>query len=57
MPILAGFHVEGNDHLILHAFVAKVLLLPEEEILRFGGYPRNLSRSPIVPIRCWLRQA
>jgi hypothetical protein len=29
MPILAGFHVEGNDHLILHAFVAKVLLLPE----------------------------
>jgi hypothetical protein len=33
MPILAGFHVEGNDYLILHAFVAKVLLLPEEEIL------------------------
>jgi hypothetical protein len=33
MPILAGFHVEGNDHLILHAFVAKVLLLPEDEIL------------------------
>jgi hypothetical protein len=33
MPILAGFHVEGNDHLILHALVAKVLLLPEEEIL------------------------
>lgn len=32
MPILAGFHVEGNDHLILHAFVAKVLQLPEEEI-------------------------
>src|SRR5258708_15543462 len=23
----------------------------------FGGYPRKLSRSPIVPILCWLRQA
>ena len=32
MPILAGFHVEGNDHLILRALVAKVLLLPEDEI-------------------------
>jgi hypothetical protein len=32
MPILAGFHVEGNDHLILHALVAKMLQLPEEEI-------------------------
>lgn len=32
MPILAGFHVEGNDHLILQAFVAKVLQLPEGEI-------------------------
>jgi hypothetical protein len=32
MPILAGFHVEGNDHLILHAFVAKVLQVPEGEI-------------------------
>ncbi|MFL6389581.1 MAG: hypothetical protein ACJ71U_19040 [Terriglobales bacterium] len=32
MPILAGFHVEGNDHIILHALVAKVLLLPEDEI-------------------------
>jgi hypothetical protein len=32
MPILAGFHVEGNDHLVLHALVAKVLLLPEDEI-------------------------
>ncbi|HEY2170247.1 MAG TPA: hypothetical protein VGJ30_11525, partial [Candidatus Angelobacter sp.] len=27
-----GFHVEGNDHIILHALVAKVLLLPEDEI-------------------------
>jgi hypothetical protein len=33
MPILAGFHVEGNDHLILHALVAKMLALPEAEIL------------------------
>lgn len=32
MPILAGFHVEGNDYIILHALVAKVLLLPEDEI-------------------------
>jgi hypothetical protein len=32
MPILAGFHVEGSDHLILRAFVAKILLLPEDEI-------------------------
>ena len=32
MPMLAGFHVEGNDHLILRALVAKVLLLPEDEI-------------------------
>jgi len=32
MPILAGFHVEGNDHLILRALVAKMLPLPEEEI-------------------------
>ncbi|MGD0009576.1 MAG: hypothetical protein ABSE93_13660 [Terriglobia bacterium] len=32
MPLLAGFHVEGNDHLILRALVAKVLLLPEDEI-------------------------
>jgi len=32
MPILAGFHVEGQDHLILLAFVAKILDLPEEEI-------------------------
>ncbi|MBZ5521740.1 MAG: hypothetical protein LAP21_05825 [Acidobacteriia bacterium] len=32
MPIRAGFHVEGNDHLILHALVAKMLVLPEEEI-------------------------
>src|ERR1700731_3789444 len=23
----------------------------------FGGYPRNLSRSPIVPILCCFRQA
>lgn len=33
MPILAGFHVEGSDHLIFHALVAKLLLLPEDEIL------------------------
>jgi hypothetical protein len=33
MPILAGFHVEGNDHLILHALVAKLLQLPEDDIL------------------------
>ncbi|MGA2336819.1 MAG: hypothetical protein WA383_09140 [Terriglobales bacterium] len=32
MPILAGFHVEGNDHLILHALVAKVLSIPEAHI-------------------------
>jgi len=32
MPVLAGFHVEGNDHLILHALVSKVLLMPENEI-------------------------
>jgi hypothetical protein len=32
MPILAGFHVEGNDHLILRAFVAKVLMLAEDDI-------------------------
>jgi hypothetical protein len=32
MPILAGFHVEGNDYLILRALVAKVLPLPEDEI-------------------------
>jgi hypothetical protein len=32
MPILGGFHVEGNDHLILHAFAAKLLELPENEI-------------------------
>ncbi len=32
MPILAGFHVEGNDHLILRAFVAKALALPEDQI-------------------------
>lgn len=32
MPIRAGFHVEGNDYLILHALVAKMLVLPEDEI-------------------------
>jgi len=32
MPILAGFHVEGHDHLILRAFVSKVLPLPEDDI-------------------------
>lgn len=32
MPMLAGFHVEGNDHLILHALVAKILQVPEQEI-------------------------
>jgi hypothetical protein len=32
MPILAGFHVEGHDHLILRAILAKVLLVPEDEI-------------------------
>ncbi|HMD95778.1 MAG TPA: hypothetical protein VKM93_00390 [Terriglobia bacterium] len=32
MPILAGFHVEGHDHLILRAFVAKALPLPEDQI-------------------------
>ena len=32
MPILAGFHVEGNDYLILHALVAKLLAISEDEI-------------------------
>ncbi|HLJ25573.1 MAG TPA: hypothetical protein VKY85_02575 [Candidatus Angelobacter sp.] len=32
MPILGGFHVEGNDHLILHALLAKLLTLREDEI-------------------------
>jgi len=32
MSILAGFHVEGNDYLILRAFTAKILQLPEEKI-------------------------
>jgi hypothetical protein len=32
MPILAGFHVEGHDHLILRAFVARALPLPEDQI-------------------------
>lgn len=30
MAILVGFHVEGNDYLVLHAFVARILQLPEE---------------------------
>src|SRR5436309_2791013 len=32
MAILAGFHAEGNDYLILHAIVAKLLLVDENEI-------------------------
>jgi hypothetical protein len=32
MAILGGFHVEGYDHLILRAFVAKALQLPEDQI-------------------------
>ncbi len=32
MAILAGFHVEGNDHLILLALLAKIVQLPEQEI-------------------------
>jgi len=32
MPILAGFHVEGSDHLILRALVAKVLVISEDDI-------------------------
>jgi len=32
MPVLAGFHAEGNDHLILHAFAAKLLGLGEDAI-------------------------
>lgn len=33
MPILAGFHAEGNDYLILHALLAKLLPMREEDIL------------------------
>lgn len=33
MPILAGFHVEGHDHLVLRAFAARILDLPEQEII------------------------
>lgn len=43
MPILAGFHVEGNDYLILRAFVAKVLQL--EELLILGGQ-QSVQRKP-----------
>jgi len=32
MPILGGFHAEGNDYLILHAIVAKLLVVEEAEI-------------------------
>ncbi len=32
MAILVGFHVEGWDHLILRAFLAKLLGLAEGEI-------------------------
>lgn len=32
MPILVGFHVEGNDHIILHALIAKMLGLAKEDI-------------------------
>jgi len=32
MPLRVGFHVEGWDHLILRAYLAKLLELPEDDI-------------------------
>jgi len=33
MPFLVGFHVEGNDYLILRALAAKLLAIPEDDIV------------------------
>jgi hypothetical protein len=32
MPMLVGIHAEGKDHLVLHALMTKLLLLPEDEM-------------------------
>lgn len=54
MPILAGFHVEGHDHLILRALLAKVLLVPEDEIqVDFIDAPGRRKRRSIQKQRLY----